>query len=67
MEFITEKICKRAMNEEPLPDDLVFKGAVNQYRTMTSKKKHSDLTYHDDNNDKKINLVYTVNDFTKFY
>ena len=58
--LITEIICK-SFHGEPLPDDLVFLGVVNPYRTMTSKMKQSDLTYHADNNDKKSNLFYTVN------
>ena len=61
MGLITEIMCKRTMHGKPLPDDLVFLGAVNPYRTMTSKMKHSGLTYHSDSGDKTSNLVYTVN------
>ena len=60
MGLITEIMCKRTMHGEPLPNDLVFLGAVNPYRTMTSTMKHSGLTYHTDSNDKN-SLVYTVN------
>ena len=54
-------MCKRTMHGEPLPEKLVFLGAVNPYRTMTKKMKHSGLTYHTDNADKSSTLVYTVN------
>jgi len=37
MEFIIKIIYEKEMIREPLPDDLVFIGEVNQYRTMTSK------------------------------
>ena len=43
MGLITEIICKRTNHKELLPDDLVFLGAVNPYRTMTSKMKHSGI------------------------
>jgi len=61
MGLITEIMCKRTMHGEPLPEKLVFLGAVNPYRTMTKKMKHSGLTYHTDNADKSSTLVYTVN------
>ena len=61
MGLITEIMCKRTMHGVSLPDNLVFLGAVNPYRTMTSKMKHSGLTYHSDSGDKVSNLVYTVN------
>ena len=61
MGLITEMMCKRTMHGEKLPDELIFLGAVNPYRTMTSRMKHSGLTYHSDSGDKTSNLVYTVN------
>ena len=61
MGLLTEIMCKRTMQGEPLPNNLVFLGAVNPYRTMTSKMKNSGLTYHTDIGDKTRNLVYTVN------
>ena len=46
---------------KPLPESLVFLGAVNPYRTMTTKMKQSRLTYHSDTNSKESLIVYTVN------
>ena len=60
MGLITEIMCKRTMLGKPLPDSLVFLGAVNP-RTMTTKMKQSELTYHSDTNTKASLLVYTVN------
>ena len=59
MGLIYEIMCKRTMLGEPLPEELVFLGAVNPYRTMTSKMKHSGLTF--DSGEKTLQLVYTVN------
>ena len=53
-------MCKRTIHGKPLPENLVFLGAVNPYRTMTGKMKNSGLTYHTDNNKSNL-LVYTVN------
>ena len=61
MGLIAEIMCKRTMHGKKLPDNLVFLGAVNPYRTMTTKMKQSGLTYYSDNNDKARLLVYTVN------
>ena len=61
MGLITEIMCKRTMLGTPLPDSLVFLGAVNPYRTMTTKMKQSGLTYKSETNTKTSLLVYTVN------
>ena len=61
MGLITEIMCKRTMNGKELPDNLIFLGACNPYRTMTTKMKQSGLTYYTDNKDKSNLLVYTVN------
>ena len=61
MGLISEIMCKRTMLGKPLPDNLIFLGAVNPYRTMTTKMKQSGLTYHGDNSSKASLLVYTVN------
>ena len=61
MGLITEIMCKRTMHGKPLPDNLIFLGAVNPYRTMTTQMKQSGLTYHTDTNEKTSLLVYTVN------
>ena len=60
MGLITEIMCKRTMLGKPLPECLVFLGAVNPYRTMTTKMKQSGLTYHSDTSKASL-LVYTVN------
>ena len=60
MGLITEIIYKRTMLGKPLSDKLLFLGAVNPYRVMTSKMMRSGLTYKNDNINYKL-LVYTVN------
>ena len=61
MGLITEIMCKRSMHGKKLPTNLVFIGAINPYRTMTTKLKQSGLTYHTDIDSKSNILVYTVN------
>ena len=61
MGLISEIMCKKTMLGKPLPKNLIFLGAVNPYRTMTTKMKQSGLTYHSDNKSKSSLLVYTVN------
>ena len=61
MGLITEIMCKRTMLGKPLPDNLIFLGAVNPYRTMTTKMKQSGLTFQGDTKTKSTLLVYTVN------
>ena len=60
MGLITEIICKRTMLGKPLSDKLLFLGAVNPYRVMTTKMMRSGLTYKNDNIYHKP-LVYTIN------
>ena len=53
MGLITEIMCKRTILGKPLPEYLVFLGAINLYRTMTTKMKKSGLSYHSDINSKE--------------
>ena len=57
--LISELICKHSCNGIPLPDNIVFIGACNPYRT--SKFDDFDGLKFKNENNMTSNLVYTVN------